>query len=147
MNIPPLVYQGLVFLLGALVAAAISHFLNKDREKQIHKIISFNTAAEKFRHSFDDALLNIDQGDHPVHELLRNFYLPHKVAMWHFKYYFTGKARERFEKTWNEYENFYNENYEKDSVLASFASAKSELEINKRDEYRKHIEALIKYTT
>jgi hypothetical protein len=147
MNIPPLVYQGLIFLLGALAAAAISHFLGKDREKQIHKIVSFNAAAETFRHSFDDALLNIEQGEHPVLELLRNFHLPHKVAMWHFKYYFTGKARQRFEKTWKDYEDYYNANYEKGSVLASVMASNTPVEEKLRNEYRKHIEDLIKYTT
>jgi hypothetical protein len=146
MDIAMLIDKGLYVLLGVLVTAVTNHFLSKSRERQVHKIISFHGAAEKFRHSFDDALLNIEQGEHPVHELLRNFFLPHKVAMWHFKYYFIGKARKRFEKTWNEYETYYNENYEKGSAFASFASAKTEHSIQKLNEYRKHIENLIKYT-
>lgn len=146
MNIPSLVYQGLIFLLGAMASAAINHFLNKDRERQIHKIISFHTAAEKFRHSFDDALLDIDQREHPVTNLLREFFISHKVAMWHFKYYFTGRTRERFKETWNNYEQFYNENYENGSVFAQFASAQTDCENQKRDEFRQYIENLLKFT-
>jgi hypothetical protein len=67
--------------------------------------------------------------------------------MWHFKYYFTGKDRNRFEKAWDDYQAFYNENYEKSSTLAPFASAKTEIEIQKLNELRKHIENLLKFTT
>jgi len=131
---------------GVLISLIISHFLTKNRERQIHKIISFHNAATQFRHSFDDALLNIDQEEHPVHELLRNFFLAHKVAMWHFKYFLSGKARDRFEKTWHEYENCYKENYQKVSVTAAFMSAETEYEIQKRNEYRQHIDNLLKFT-
>jgi hypothetical protein len=137
----------LTFLLGGLVTAIVNHFLAKDKERQIHKAISFHEEATKFRHSFDDILINLDDGGHPVHELLRNFYLSHKIAMWHFKYYFTGKDRNRFEKAWDDYQAFYNENYEKSSTLAPFASAKTEIEIQKLNELRKHIENLLKFTT
>ncbi len=89
MNIPLFIYAGGIFLLGAF----ISHFLLKDREKQIHKIISFNTTAEKFRNSFDNALLNIDHGEKPITDILNWQYTSHKMSMWRFKYYLTGKTK------------------------------------------------------
>lgn len=96
-----------------------------------------------------DTLLNIEEGEHPVHELLRNFFLHHKIAYWHFKYFFdpNSKDRQRFKETWNNYKNFYNENYKQGAVLAQFASAKTEYEIQKLNELRQHIENLLKFTT
>jgi hypothetical protein len=132
-------------LFGVLISLIISHFLSKGRDRETHKAIAFHEAATEFRHSFDDILLNIDAGEHPVHELLRNFFRPHKVAMWHFKYYFVGKARQRFEQAWQAYQAFYDENYEKGSVLAQFSSARTDEEVKKLIELRQHIENLLKY--
>ncbi|MFA5322775.1 MAG: hypothetical protein WC373_08885 [Smithella sp.] len=137
----------LATFLGVLVSFIVGHFLSKDRDRQTHKAIAFHEAAKEFRHSFDNILLNIEQGDHPVHELLRNFFLQHKVAIWHFKYYFTGKNRKRLEKTWNDYHDFYNEYYEEGSILAPFASTKTLCETQKLNELRGHIENLLKFTT
>jgi len=137
----------LATFFGVLVSLIVSHFLSKDRDRQTHRAIAFHEEATKFRHSFDDILLNIEEGNHPVHELLRNFYLPHKVAYWHFKYYFTGKDRNRFEKAWDDYQAFYNEYYEKGSVLPPLASTKTELETQRLNEMREHIENLLKFTT
>lgn len=146
MDIAMLIDKGLYVFLGGLITAIINYYLSKHKDKQIHRIISFCTAAEKFRHSFDDTLLNIDQAEKPVTCLLHEFFLSHKVAMWHFKYYITGKTRDLFEKTWNEYENYYNENYKKGAVFAQFASAETNYEIQKREKYRQHIENLLKFT-
>lgn len=146
MYITSFIEKGLYVLLGVLVTAITNHFLSKDKERQIHKIISFHTAAEKYRHSFDDILLNIEEAEHPVHELLRNFFLQHKGAYWHFKYFFPGKSRKRFKEAWKNYQNFYNNNYAKESVLAQFDSANTQYEIDKRNELRQHIENLIEFT-
>ncbi len=131
---------------GVLISLIISHFLSKDRDRQIHKAIAFHEAATKFRHSFDDILLNIEEREHPVHELLRNFFLSHKIAMWHFKYYLTGRTRNRFEQEWQDYKAFYEKHYEKGSVLAQFSSAKTDEEVKKFGELMQHIENLLKYT-
>jgi hypothetical protein len=106
----------------------------------------FLRQAPRFRHSFDDILLNIEEGEHPVHQLLRNFFRSHKIATWHFKYYLIGKTRQRFEKAWQNYQSFYDQHYQKGAALAQFASPKTAEEIQKLDELRKHIETLLGFT-
>jgi hypothetical protein len=150
MEVASIIEKGMYVLLGVLVTAITNHFLSKSRERQIHRAISYHTAAEKFRQSFDDALFNIEQGQHNINMILHEFFITHKLAMRHFKHNLTGITRWRFRKAWNKYENFYHKyytHYGKDSVLAQFASAKTEIEIQKLNELRKHIENLLKFTT
>lgn len=147
MEIANLIEKGMYVLLGILFAAITNHFLSKSRERQIHSAISFHAAAEKFRAPFDDALFNIDQGEHAASLLLQQFFKSHKLAMFHFKYRLTGIANWRFKKAWCNYEKFYRQAYQKDDIIAQLASAKTENEIRTLDELRKHIEKLLKYTT
>jgi len=84
----------LATFFGVLISLIVSHFLSKDRDRETHKAIAFHEAATKFRHSFDDVLLNIEEGQHSTHELLRNFFLPHKVSYWHFKYFFNPDSKD-----------------------------------------------------
>lgn len=147
MEIVGFVEKGMYVLLGVLVTAITNHFLSKGRERQIHKAISYHAAAEKFRVPFDDTLFNVDQGEHTAALLLQQCFISHKFAMWHFKHHLSGIALWRFKKAWCKYENYYNQTYQKGDVVAQFASTKTELEIQKLNELRVHIENLLKFTT
>jgi hypothetical protein len=147
MEITVLVEKGMYVLLGVLVTAITGHLLSKSREIEIHKIISFHTAADKFRHSFDDALMNIDIGEEPMQKLLWQFYMPHKISVLNFKNFLRGKTRLRFEAEWEEYEKYYKAHYKKNAPMAFAMSANTSDEIANRSEYRAHIEHLIQFAT
>lgn len=136
------------FTLGTffvvLVAAIVRHLLAKSRSWQDQERNRFNNAAKEFSDAFIDIHLNIENAEHPVSEMLRVFFLEHKAAMLKFRPFLRGKRRKDFDKTWQEYLNYYNQNYNS-SVYAQFASAKTTFEEEKRKELLKHINNLLRF--
>lgn len=146
-------FAALSFLLGTLISSLINTFLAKDRDKQIHKFITFSEAGREFSEAFIQVrdLLEIKPPIDPAvgnewqktYRLLQGFYKQHRAAIRKFEDIIPLQKRTAFRECWNIYCC-----YDKNNNYATFSDYQSETmeeEFKKRHLAASRIEKLLSY--
>jgi len=133
---------GTIFCI--IVTAYLTHFFAKIHSKNERKIARYNNEVEKFKNSFKDACINLKCDNHTVAHILQQTFNTQKTVYIQFRDNISKKEKVKFDKIWLKYEDYYN-NYSKGSVFLSFASAKTNYEIEHRNYVLNIIQELLSF--